>query len=131
MKQLPENLKYVFLDTVKNCPTIISFGLHQKEEEIMVHVLNKYKSVMGWTIEDLKGINPKIYMHTILMEDDHKPMVQLQRRLNPTMKEVVRKELVKLLDVGLIYHISDSSWVSLMHVVPKKGGTTIIINEKD
>lgn len=47
------------------------------------------------------------------------------------MKEVVRKEVVKLLDAGLIYPISDSSWVSPVHVVPKKGGTTVILNDKN
>ena len=65
------------------------------------------------------------------MEDDHKPVVQPQRRLNPTMKEVVIREVVKLLDDGMIYHISDSSWLSPIHVVPKKGGTTVIKNEKN
>ena len=69
-------------------------------------------------------------MHKILMEDDHKPVVQLQRRLNPAMKEVVRKEVANLLDAGLTYPTSDSSWVSPVHVVPKKGGTTLIRNEK-
>lgn len=82
-------------------------------------------------IEDLKGIRPTVCMHKILMEDDHKPVVQPQRRLNPAMKEVVRKEVIKLLDVGLIYPIFDSSWVSPVHVVPKKGGTTVIKNEKN
>lgn len=67
----------------------------------------------------------------ILMEDDHKPMVQPQRRLNLAMKEVVRKEVVKTLDACLIYPISDSSWVGHVHVVPKKGGTTMILNEKN
>lgn len=55
------------------------------------------------------------------MEDDHNPVVQLQRRLNPAMKEVVRKEVVKVLYESLIYPISDSSWVILVHVVPKNG----------
>ena len=81
---------------------------------------------MGWAIEYLKGISPTVCMHKILMEDGHKPVVQPQRRLNPAMKEVVRKEVVKLLDVGLIDPISDSSWVSPVHVAPKKGGTTVI-----
>ena len=65
-------------------------------------------------------------MHRILLEDGHKPSVEAQRRLNPTMKEVVNKEVLKLLDVGIIYPIFDSAWVSLVHVVPKKGGTTMI-----
>ncbi|XP_058766048.1 uncharacterized protein LOC131639583 [Vicia villosa] len=101
------------------------------EELKLVEVLKKHKSSMGWSIEDLKGISPTMCMHKILMEDDHKPVVQPQRRLNPAMKEVVRKEVVKLLDAGMIYPISDSAWVSPVHVVPKKGGTTVIKNEKN
>ena len=70
-------------------------------------------------------------MHRILLEEDSKPTVDGQRRLNPSMKEVVRKEVLKWLDVGVIYPISDSSWVSPVQVVPKKGGVTVIINEKN
>lgn len=70
-------------------------------------------------------------MHKIPLEDDHKPVVQPQIRLNLVMKEVVRKEVVKFLDVGLIYPIFDNSWMSLVHVIPKKGGTTVILNEKN
>ena len=65
------------------------------------------------------------------MEDDFKPVAQPQRRLNPTMKEVVKKEVMKLLEAGMIYPISDSSWVSPVQVVPKKGGMTVIYNEKN
>lgn len=120
-----------FLDSKKNCPAIIISEMKELEEKKLVQVLKKYKSAMGWTIRDLKGISPTICIHKILMEDDHKPVVQPQKRLNPTIKEVVRKEVVKLLDACLIYSISDSSWISLVHVVPKKGGTTVIINEKN
>ncbi|MCI27130.1 hypothetical protein A2U01_0048328 [Trifolium medium] len=70
-------------------------------------------------------------MHNIMMEDDYKQVAQPQRRLNPTMKEVVRKEVVKLLEAGMIYPISDSAWVSPVQVVPKKGGMTVITNEKN
>jgi len=70
-------------------------------------------------------------MHKIHMEVEYKPVVQPQRRLNPTMKEVVKEEVLKLLDAGMIYLISDSSWVSLVHVVPKKGGMTVVANEKN
>ena len=70
-------------------------------------------------------------MHRILLEDDHKPSVEAQRRLNPTMKEVVRKEVLKWLDAGVIYLIFDSAWVSLVHVVPKNGGTTVIRTENN
>ena len=63
--------------------------------------------------------------------DDKKPVVQKQRRLNPNMKEVVKKEVVKLLDSGIIYPIADSPWVSPIHYVPKKGGITVVTNEND
>jgi hypothetical protein len=131
LKQLPINLKYVFSDTEKKCPTIINASLKSIQEAKLIQVLKKYKGAIGWEIEDLKGISPTVCMHKILMEDDHKSVVQPQRRLNPAMKEVVRKEVVKLLDACLIYPISDSSWVSPVHVVPKKGGTTVIKNEKN
>ena len=131
LKQLPEHLKYVFLDNEEKCPAIINSGLRETQEGELIKVLKKYKGAIGWAMDDLKGISPTMCMHKILMEDDQKPVVQPQRRLNPAMKEVVRKEVVKLLDAGLIYPISDSSWVSPVHVVPKKGGTTVIKNEKN
>lgn len=74
-KRLPENLKYVFLDAEKKCPTIINSGLNFFQEEELIQVLNKYKSVIGWEIQDLKGISPTVCMHKILMEDDHKSVV--------------------------------------------------------
>ena len=82
-------------------------------------------------IEDLKGINPSICMHKIPLEENTKTSIEHQRRLNPVMKEVVRKEVLKYLNAGFIYTISDNPWVSLVHVVPKKGGFTVIKNEKN
>ena len=70
-------------------------------------------------------------MHRILFEDGHKPSVEAHRRLNPTMKEEVHKEVLKWLDAGVIYPISDLAWVSLVQVVPKKGGTTVIKTENN
>ena len=70
-------------------------------------------------------------MHRILLEEDSKPTVDGQRCLNPSMKEVIRKEVLKWLDMGVIYPISDSSWVSPVQVVPKKGGTTVVKNENN
>ncbi|KAL4291948.1 hypothetical protein GQ457_14G015110 [Hibiscus cannabinus] len=70
-------------------------------------------------------------MHKILLEDDHKPTIDAQRRLNQAMKDVVRKEILKWLDAGIIYPISDSEWVSPVQCVPKKGGITVISNEKN
>ncbi|GKC07909.1 putative nucleotidyltransferase, ribonuclease H [Tanacetum coccineum] len=65
------------------------------------------------------------------MEDKFKPSVHPQRRVNPNIKKVVKKEVIKLLDAGLIYPISDSPWVSPVQVVPKKGGMTVVKNEKN
>lgn len=71
-------------------------------------------------------------MHKIILEENAKPMVvDAQRRLNPNMKEVVKKEIIKLLDFGIIFPISDSSWVSPVQCVPKKGGMTVVKNESD
>ena len=70
-------------------------------------------------------------MHRIFMEENHKISIENQRRLNPNMKEVVKKEVLKLLDAGTIYPISDSKWASLVNVVPKKGGLTVVKNENN
>ena len=70
-------------------------------------------------------------MHKILMEENAKTSIEHQRRLNLVMKEVVKKEVLKWLNAGFIYAISYSPWVSPIHVVPKKGGMTVIRNEKD
>ncbi|XP_073119798.1 uncharacterized protein [Henckelia pumila] len=78
-----------------------------------------------------EGISPNIFMHKILMEESYSPYVDHQMRLNPAMKEVVKVEVSKLLNSGIIYAISDSSWVSPVQVVPKKGGMTVVKNEKN
>jgi hypothetical protein len=131
LKELPSHLKYVFLGGKSSHPAIVSSALSSLEEERLVRVLQANKEAMGWSISDLKGISPGFCMHKINMEDQYKPVVQPQRRLNPTMKEVVKKEVLKLLEAGMIYPISDSAWVSPVHVVPKKGGMTVVRNEKN
>ena len=85
-------------------------------------MLRDHKNAIGWSLANLKGIRPSMCMHRFLLEDGHKPSIEAYRRLNPTMKEVVRKEVLKWLDVGVIYPISDSLWVSPVQVVPKKEG---------
>ena len=101
------------------------------EEEKLLRVFRDHKDAIGWSLADLKGIRPSMCMHRILLEDGHKPSVEAQRRLNSTMKEVVRKVVLKWLDTRVIYPISNSSWVSLVQVVPKKGGTTVIRTENN
>ncbi|GKD43620.1 putative nucleotidyltransferase, ribonuclease H [Tanacetum coccineum] len=85
----------------------------------------------AWSITDIKRIDSSFCTHKILIEDEFKPSVQTQRRVNPNIKEVVKKEVIKLLDTGLIYPIYDSPWVSPVQVVPKKGGMTVVKNEKN
>ena len=110
---------------------IISTTLTENEEQRLLKILIKYKEAIAWSIEDLKGISPSICMHKILLEDNAKTSIEHQRRLNPVMKDVVRKEVLKWLNVGFIYAISDNSWVSLIHMVPKKGGFIVIKNERN
>ena len=120
LKELPSNLKYEFLEPEKRKPVIISDALTEAEEQKLLEILRKYKEAIAWSIEDLKGISPSICMHRILLEDNTKTSIEHQRRLNLVIKEVVRKEVLKWLNAGFIYAISDSSWVSPVHVVPKK-----------
>ena len=97
----------------------------------MLNVLREHKTALGWTIADIKGISPALCMHHIYLEEHAKSSREMQRRLNPNMKEVVRTEVLKLLDVGIIYPISDSTWVSPVQVVPKKSGITVVKNDNN
>ncbi|XP_070025658.1 uncharacterized protein [Nicotiana sylvestris] len=81
-----------------------------KGEELAGWVLKEYKTTIGWTMADIKGISPAYCMHKPLLEEGHKPSREHQRRLNPNMKEVVKKEVIKWLDAGIIFPIFDSSW---------------------
>ena len=110
---------------------IISASLTVAEEDKLLRVLRDHKDALGWSLTDLKGILPSMCMHRIMLEDGHKPSVEAQRRLNPTMKEVVHNEVLKCLDAGVIYPIFDSMWVSPVQVVLKKGGPTVIKTENN
>ncbi|KAK1696736.1 hypothetical protein QYE76_013433 [Lolium multiflorum] len=131
LKPLPDNLKYAHIDDKKIYPVIISSKLSEIEEERLLEILKKHRGAIGYTLDDLKGISPSICQHAINMEDDAKPVVEHQRRLIPKMKEVVRNEVLKLLEAGIIYPIADSRWVSPVHCVPKKGGMTVVPNDND
>ena len=121
LKEWPENLKYAFLQPEKAKPVIILARLHELEEQKLLEILRKYKEAIAWSIDDLKGISPSICMHKILLEENAKTSIEHLRRINPVMKEAVRKEVLKWLNAGFIYAISYSPWVSPIHVVPKKG----------
>ncbi|RVW94437.1 Retrovirus-related Pol polyprotein from transposon 17.6 [Vitis vinifera] len=130
LKPLPHGLKYVYLEANEEKPVVISATLTEEQEMKLLKVLKENKRVIGWSISDLKGINPLICTHHIYLEENAKPVRQPQRRLNPLMQDVVRNEVLKLLDAGIIYPISDSSWVSPTQVVPKKSGITVMKNDE-
>ena len=119
------------MELPKSKPVIISARLSDAEEHKLLEILKNYQESIAWSIDELNCISPSICMHKILLEENAKPYVEHQRRLNPVMKEVVRKEVLKWLNAGFIYEISDSPWVSPFLVVPKKGGFTVIRNEKN
>nr|GEX00237.1 DNA-directed DNA polymerase [Tanacetum cinerariifolium] len=105
LKELSSHLEYAFLEDFNKLPAIIA--------------------------KNLKGIDPRFCTHKILMKDDYKPAVQSQRRVNPKIHDVIKKEVIKLLDADMIYPISDSPWVSPIHCVPKKGGMIVVANENN
>nr|KYP61763.1 hypothetical protein KK1_016273 [Cajanus cajan] len=108
LKPLPENLKYAYLEDEERFPVIISTYLDVDQEDRLLHVLRKHKKAIGWTLEDISGISPSTCMQRILLEDGAKPMRQPHRRLNPVILDVVKKEVTKLLQDGIIYPIFDS-----------------------
>ncbi|GJS96082.1 hypothetical protein Tco_0803050 [Tanacetum coccineum] len=129
LKDLPSHLEYAYLKGIDKLPMIIAKGLKDDEKEALLKVLKSHKRAIAWKITDIKGIDPRFCTYKILMEEDYKPTVQSQRRVNPKILEVNKKEVIKLLDAGMIYPISDSPWVSPVHCVPKKGGITVVPNE--
>ena len=131
LKELPKHLKNAFLQPEKGKPVIISAELTDLEKQKLLEILKKYQKAIAWSIEDLKGISSSICMQKILLEENATTSIEHKRRLNPVMKEVVRKEVLKWLNTSFIYAISYSLWVSPVHVVPKKGRFTVIRNEKN
>nr|GEY38116.1 hypothetical protein [Tanacetum cinerariifolium] len=104
LKDLPPHLEYAFLEGDNKLPVSIAKELGDEEKSTLIK---------------------------ILMEEDYKPAVQHQRRVNPKIHDVIKKEVEKLLDAGLIYPISNSLWVSPVHCVPKKGGFIVVENEEN
>jgi hypothetical protein len=131
LKPLPKGLKYKFLSPDKTYPVIVSDELSPEENEKLLNLLKKHRNVIRYSINDLNGLSPAFCTHRIPMEEQCKPVVDHQRRLTHAMSEVVKKEVIKLLDAGIIYPVPHSEWVSPVHFVPKKGGLTMVKNEKN
>nr|GFB22768.1 reverse transcriptase domain-containing protein [Tanacetum cinerariifolium] len=104
LKELLPHLEYAFLGDNNKWPVIIAKDLSVDEKSALLK---------------------------ILLEEDYTPKVQSQRRVNPKIHDVIKKEVEKLLDAGLIYPISDSPWASPVYCVPKKGGMTVITNDEN
>nr|GEV53914.1 hypothetical protein [Tanacetum cinerariifolium] len=111
LKDLPPHIEYAFLKGNDKFPIIIAKDLSFEEKVALVKVLKLHKRAIAWKLSDIKGNNPEFCTHKILMEDDFKPAVQHQRRVNPKIHDVIKKEVEKLLDAGLIYPILDSPWI--------------------
>nr|GEW71879.1 reverse transcriptase domain-containing protein [Tanacetum cinerariifolium] len=120
LKDLPPHLEYVFLEGDDKLLVIIAKDLSVEEKAALIKVLKSHKQAITWKLSDIKGINPKFYTHKILMEDDFKPAVWHQRRVNSKIHDVIKKEVLKLLNAGLIYPISDSPWEK-SHFMVKEG----------
>nr|GFA34783.1 retrovirus-related Pol polyprotein from transposon 17.6 [Tanacetum cinerariifolium] len=127
----PSSPPYAFLEGDDKLPVIIAKDLSMEEKTALITVLKSQKRAIAWKLSDIKGINPEFCTHKILLEEDFIPAVQHQRRVNPKIHDVIKQEVIKLLDAGLIYPIPDSLWVSPVHCVPKKGGFTVVENEEN
>ncbi|XP_055961915.1 uncharacterized protein LOC130015571 [Mercurialis annua] len=124
LRKAPDNQKFhKFLEVFKKLQINLSLADALRE-------MPQYAKFLKDIIMNKRRISPQVVMHKIHLEDESKRSTQRQRRLNPNMKEVVHKEIVKLLDAGIIYPISDSGWVSPIQCVPKKGGITVVENDK-
>nr|GEX25464.1 hypothetical protein [Tanacetum cinerariifolium] len=131
LKELPSYLEYAFLEESDKLPVIIAKDLKDVEKEALIKVLKSHKRAIAWKISDIKGIDPRFCTHKILMEEDYKPPVQSQRRVNLKIHDVIKKEVIKFFNAGMIYPISNSPWVSPIHCMSKKGGMTVVANENN
>nr|GEZ43609.1 reverse transcriptase domain-containing protein [Tanacetum cinerariifolium] len=118
LKELPPHLEYAFLGNNGKWPVIIVKDLSSNEKTALINVLKTRKNSIAWKLTDIKGIDPEFCSHKILLEEDYSLKVQSQRRVNPKIHDVIKKEVEKLLDARLI-------------CVPKKGGMTVIKNDEN
>ena len=115
LKSLPTGLRYAFLGPNSAYPVIVNSELNNVETAKLFCVLRKYRKALGYSLADIHGISPDLCMHRIHLEDESMTSTEHQRRLNPNLKDVVKKEIMKLLEAGVIYAISDSNWTSHVH----------------
>nr|GEX61389.1 reverse transcriptase domain-containing protein [Tanacetum cinerariifolium] len=104
LKDLPPHLEYAFLEGDNKLPVIIAKELGDEEKSALINVLKSHKRAIAWKLSDIQGINPEFYTHKILMEEDYKPAVQHQRRVNPKIHNVIKKEV--MLKYGVTHRLS-------------------------
>nr|GEX03050.1 reverse transcriptase domain-containing protein [Tanacetum cinerariifolium] len=131
LEDLTSHLEYAFLEGDNKLSVIIAKDLSFEEKTALITVLKSHKRAIVWKLSDIKGIDPEFCTHKILREEDFEQAVQHQTSVNPKIHDVIKNEVLKLLDAGLIYPIYDSLWVSPVHCVPKKGGFTVVENEEN
>jgi hypothetical protein len=131
LKPLPAGLRYAFLNGDKETPIIISVKLSNEETSKLIVILEKHRSVFGYSLQDLKGISPTLCTHRILIDPSSTPSQEPQCRLNNAMWEVMKREVLKLFHAKIIYPIPHSDWVSPVQVVPKKEGMMVVKNNKN
>nr|GEY97173.1 reverse transcriptase domain-containing protein [Tanacetum cinerariifolium] len=96
LKDLPPHLEYVFLEGDNKLPIIIAKELGDEEKSALIKVLKSHKRVIAWKLSDIQGINPEFCTHKILMKEDYKPVVQHQRRVNPKIHDIIKKETMEV-----------------------------------
>jgi hypothetical protein len=128
---LSSRFKYAFLNNDQDSPIIVNDKLSQEESLRLITVLEKYHAAFGYSLHNLKGISPILCTRRIPTDLEITPSRGPQCRLNNAMMEVVKKEVLKLLHTEIIYPMTHSGWVSPIQVVPKKGGMTIVKNERN
>nr|GFA44174.1 reverse transcriptase domain-containing protein [Tanacetum cinerariifolium] len=121
LKELPPHLEYAFLGDNGEWPVIIAKDLSSNEKTDLINVLKTRKKAIAWKLTEFKGIDPEFCSHKILLEEEHSPKVQSQKRINLKIHDVIKKEVEKLLDAGLIYPISDSPWEFDFKVINTRG----------
>lgn len=93
LKQFPDHLRYAYLEEEQKMPVVIATDLIEEQRSQLLEVLKKHKKAIAWQISDIKGISHTICMHKILLEEKDMNNIESQRRLNPIMKEVVKRKL--------------------------------------
>nr|GEZ02597.1 DNA-directed DNA polymerase [Tanacetum cinerariifolium] len=97
LMELPPHLEYAFLGENNKWPVIITKDLSINENSALIDVLKSRKKAIAWKLTDIRGIDHEFYSHKILLEDDFSPKVQSQRRVNPKIHDVIKKEVKNFL----------------------------------